>query len=256
MTASRVAVVTGGLSGIGLATVKALAKAGHKVAIGSRRGSDSDFAATQIAELDDDILALALDVADQSSVDAFFKQVTQKFGPVEILVNCAGIYREAVISGHSDKDWDDQMNINLTGPFRTIRSVMPGMIKGKWGRIVNIASTAGHIGAVGYSGYCASKAGLIGLSKVVSQEGAPHNVNCVSISPTWVETPMLEAAAVRHAGATGTTIKTARAEIEHSNPQQRLVQPEEIAALAAFCCSEDCPALTNEDILVNAGAVW
>ena len=137
-----------------------------------------------------------------------------------------------------------------------IRAVFPGMISKNHGRIVNISSTAAHVGASGYSAYCASKAGVNGLSRAVAVEGAPHNITCVSISPTWIDTPMMERATLRHAKAKGTTQEQARQNLHGSNPQGRLVQPEEVANLVAFCCSDAAPALTNEDIQVNAGALW
>jgi NAD(P)-dependent dehydrogenase (short-subunit alcohol dehydrogenase family) len=136
------------------------------------------------------------------------------------------------------------------------KELLPGMINKKFGRIVNIASTAGKVGAAGYAGYCASKAGLIGLSKVTALEGAPYNISCISVSPTWVETPMMNNAAIRHSKKNDTTPDKAKEDLKKTNPQNRLVQPSEIAALIAFACGENCPALTNEDIQINAGAIW
>ena len=125
-------------------------------------------------------------------------KVREIVGSPSILVNAAGIYKDALITDSNIDHWRDQLDVNLTGPFLMTKEFMPNMIKQKFGRIVNIASTAGKVGASGYSGYCASKAGLIGLSKVTALEGAPHNISCVSISPTWVETPMMDNAAMRH----------------------------------------------------------
>jgi NAD(P)-dependent dehydrogenase (short-subunit alcohol dehydrogenase family) len=256
MTANRVAVVTGGLTGIGLASALELQAAGVMVAVGSRVGSDSEagHAARQI--LGDAAMIGALDVADQVSVDAFCAKVQHQLGPVDILVNAAGIYAEAVIDGHSDEAWSSQIDINLTGPFRMTRALLPDMMARGWGRIVNIASTAAHIGAAGYAGYCASKAGLLGLTRVTALEGAPHGVTCVSISPTWIDTPMMDRATARHAKAGGTSAKDAKQALETSNPQGRIVQPQEISSLVAFCCGDGSPALTGEDIQVTAGAIW
>ena len=111
-------------------------------------------------------------------------------------MNAAGIYKEALITNTDIDHWLDQLDVNLTGPFLMIKELMPEMIKQKFGRIVNIASTAGKVGASGYAGYCASKAGLIALSKVTALEGAAHNISCISLSPTWVETPMMDNAAI------------------------------------------------------------
>ncbi len=230
MTAPRVAIVTGGLAGIGAASARALEAAGCKVAVASRSGG---FA--------------RLDVSDTESVTAFVDRVRTDLGPPTILVNSAGIYCGAPIHEQTDQDWETDIGTNLTGVFKMTRAVLPDMQAAGWGRIVNIASTAAHVGAPNYGAYCASKAGVVALSKVTAIEGAPHGINCVSISPTWIETPMMDGAVARG---------MSKAWIAAQNPQNRLVQPEEVAALVAFCCSDASPALTNEDIKVNAGAEW
>ncbi|MEM7268457.1 MAG: SDR family oxidoreductase [Pseudomonadota bacterium] len=227
MSEPRVAIVTGGLTGIGAACVTRLEEAGCRVVAGSRRSG--------------------LDVADTASVTAFVDKVRAELGPPTILVNAAGIYRSRPIPEQTDADWDEEIAVNLTGPFKMTRAVMPDMIAAGWGRVVNIASTAAHFGAEGYSAYCASKAGLLGLSRVTAIEGAPAGVTCVSVSPTWVETPMMDGAVARG---------ISKASIAAQNPQNRLVQPDEIAAVVALACSDAAPALTNEDIQVNAAALW
>lgn len=252
----RIAIVTGGLTGIGLAAAKALSEAGHRVAVGSRRGGDGDLGRQAQDALGPGALIGTLDVGDPASVARFVGRVEAELGPPGILVNAAGIYRESFMTAQDDAAWFDQIDINLNGCYRTIAATYPAMIAANWGRIVNIASTAGTKGAAGYAGYCASKAGVIGLSKAIAVEGAPHNINCISISPTWVETPMMDNAVRRHATAAGTTPEAAKSALTGSNPQHRLVQPSEIAALVAFFCSDAAPALTNVDIQINAGADW
>ena len=255
MTA-RIALITGGTTGIGLACAKALVARGHHVAIGARRAGDAAVKAEVHRVLGDSVMLAALDVADRVSVDGFVASVRDTFGPPTILVNAAGIYHEAFLQDHSDAAWDDQIETNLTGAFRMTRAVFPGMIAAGWGRIANIASTAGTKGARGYAAYSASKAGLIGLSKATAVEGAPHGISCIAISPTWVETPMMENAFDRIATAQGITRDAARAVIAASNPQGRIVQPTEVAAMVDFFCSEAAPGLTNVDIQINAGADW
>lgn len=251
----KIAVVTGGLSGIGLESAKALVKMDHKVIIGSRRceGPEADVAKKILGQ---DAHFFQLDVGNKLSVKQFIKNVKEKVGTPRILVNAAGIYKESLITDAGTDHWYDQLDVNLTGPFLMIKELMPEMVKQEFGRIVNIASTAGKVGASGYAGYCASKAGLIALSKVTALEGAAHNISCISISPTWVETPMMDDAALRHSNENNTSQKKAKEDLKKTNPQNRLVQPSEIAALIAFACGENCPALTNEDIQINAGALW
>jgi NAD(P)-dependent dehydrogenase (short-subunit alcohol dehydrogenase family) len=254
--AARVALVTGGLSGIGLASAVALAQAGHRVAVCSRRGDGPEAEAARAA-LGPGALIGAADIADRAGLARFVDRVRGELGAPTILVNAAGIYRESYLDGDdADAAWADQIAVNLDGAWNATRAVWPDMIAAGWGRIVLIASTAGSVGAAGYAGYCASKAGVIGLAKAAAIEGAPHGISAITISPTWVETPMMDAAIRRHAAAGNTTEAEARAAIAASNPQGRIVQPGEIGALVAFHCSDLAPGLTNEDIQINAGAHW
>lgn len=252
----RIAIVTGGTTGIGFASARALVARGHRVAIGARRANDPDLQARVRAELGADALIAGVDVADRASVDGFVDRVRKELGAPTILINAAGIYREAFLHNHAEEAWTDQIDINLTGAFRMIRAVFPDMIAAGRGRIANIASTAGTRGERGYAAYCASKAGVIGLSKATAVEGAPHGISCIAISPTWVETPMMASAFDRIAEERGISLVEARAVLAASNPQGRIVQPEEIAAMVDFFCSDNAPALTNVDIQINAGADW
>ena len=252
----RVAVVTGGLAGIGHAIAVTLASQGVRVAIGARRGKDAALQQRMRETVGPEAFVDALDVCDEGSITAFFDGVTQRVGPVDILVNAAGVTLHQTVTDHSLKDWRSVMDTNLTGPFLTTRAALPAMIARGWGRIVNIGSTAVRTAKPDYPAYCASKAGLLGLTRAVALEGAPHGVSCVMISPTWVETDMLRSSAAKMATASGRTQKEEIAQIARSNPQTRLVQPDEVAALVAFFCSDRAPALTMEDIQVNAGALW
>lgn len=252
----RTAIVTGGTTGIGLACAQALTAQGHRVAVGARRAGDAAVQAQVRGAVGTEVMLAALDVADRASVDGFVARVTEALGAPTILVNAAGIYHEAFLHDHADAAWNDQIEINLSGAFRMTRAVMPHMIAAGWGRIANIASTAGTKGERGYAAYCASKAGLIGLSKATAVEGAPHGISCIAVSPTWVETPMMENAFGRIAEAQGITREAARAVLAGSNPQGRIVQPSEIAAMVGFFCSDAAPGLTNVDIQINAGADW
>ena len=252
----RVAIITGGTTGIGLASSRALIASGHRIAIGARRAGDPEVRAEVIATLGTDVMVLGLDVASRASVDGFVEKVRQSLGAPTLLINAAGIYREAFLHDHDEDAWTDQIDINLSGSFRMIRAVFPGMIAAGWGRIANIASTAGSMGERGYAAYCASKAGVIGLSKATAVEGAPHGISCIAISPTWVETPMMAAAFNRIAAERGISVAEARAVLSASNPQGRIVQPDEIAAMVDFFCSDKAPGLTNVDVQINAGADW
>ena len=191
-----------------------------------------------------------------ASVNGFVEEVVARRGGVDILINTAGVYSEAAVIDHPDDVWDDQIDTNLSGTFRMIRAVMPHMKAAGFGRIVNLASVAAHHGMANNAAYCASKAGLLGLGRCVSLEGAAHGVTCVSISPTWVETEMLRSFIDADIAASGKSREEVRADYAASNPQHQLVQPEEIADLAAFLVSDAGRAITMEDVQVNAGSLW
>ena len=252
----RVAVVTGGNTGIGLAIACALAERGARVAVGSRRCSDPDVASEVELKIGPGALALPLDVSETRSVATFIATVEDRLGRPAILVNSAGVSVHQTVSGHSDQDWEQVIDINLNGPFRMIRGCLPGMIEAGWGRIINIASTAAWTAEPTHAAYCASKSGLLGLTRAVALEGAPHGVTALAVSPTWVETDMLRDSALKQAAAAGHDFGTEMAALAAANPQNRLVQAEEIAALISFLCSDFAPGLTMEDIQVNAGAHW
>lgn len=242
----RAALVTGGNRGIGLAIAEALALRGARVAVGSRSAAAVSCAA----------FSGRLDVRDPESVSAFTTEAEKAIGPPDILVNSAGITIHALVEGHDETVWRDVIDVNLSGPFRMIRAVLGGMKARGWGRIVNIASTAGRSAVADHAAYCASKSGLLGLTRAVALEGAPHGIACVAVSPTWVETDMLRASAQIQASASGRSLDEELAALARSNPQGKIVQPGEVAALVAFLCSDAVPGLTMEDIQINAGAHW
>ena len=256
MVENRTAIVTGGLGGIGLAVASELARQGARVAVGSRRGDDPDVSAAARAAVGGQGLVAALDVGSTASVETFVAATRDSIGTPDILVNAAGVSVHQMVCGHTDEDWERIININLNGPFRMIRACLPAMKERSWGRIVNIASTAARIAAPTHAAYCASKTGLLGLTRAVAVEGGPHSITCVAVSPGWVETDMLRESARLTAEKSGRSEAEEVAAMAASNPQNRLIQPEEIAALTVFCCSEAALGLTMEDIQVNAGALW
>ncbi len=179
-------------------------------------------------------------------------------GPFDILVNAAGTTAEQPVCGHSDELWLKIIDTNLNGAFRMTRELLPGMIARKWGRVINIGSTAASVGWKDNPAYCASKAGLLGLTRCIALEGAAHGVSCVMISPTWVETELMHrnvAQVVANEGK-GKTVAQAMADIADQNPQKRIIQPGEVAALAAFLCSDDARGITAENIQITGGALW
>jgi NAD(P)-dependent dehydrogenase (short-subunit alcohol dehydrogenase family) len=253
---------------MGLAIAEALASAGAAVAIGSllaggkRAEGELTFLPGQqqmdqaLEKLGAESFGMNLDVTSDSSMDEFHRATVDRFGPVDVLVNAAGITAEQTIVGHSDDLWNKVIEVNLTGTYRAIKRVLPSMIERKWGRIINIASTAASVGAATSGAYCASKAGVVGLTRAVALEGAPHGVTCNAISPTWVDTSfgrtwMTDIASHEHRSGDEYV-----ADVEKSNPQGRLISPTEIGALALFLCSDGAMGITMEDLRVSAGSLW
>jgi NAD(P)-dependent dehydrogenase (short-subunit alcohol dehydrogenase family) len=269
----RVAWVTGGATGMGYATALALAEAGARVAIGSllEGGSlpDAAYAArpdrARLKEAAGEIekrgvrcFADGLDLRSDASLDAFHKGAVAALGPIDILINAAGVSAQQAMLDHTDETWHTVLDVNLTGAYRTIKRCMPGMVERGWGRIVNIASTAANVGFPRHSAYCASKSGLLGLTRCVALEGAAHGVTCNAISPGSVGTEMMRLGSLRRIaqGGQGSTIEENFAKIAEAMPQKRLIAPEEIAALALFLCRDEALGLTMENIAVSAGALW
>ena len=252
----RVAIVTGGATGIGRAIALALAQAGAKVAVGSRNIHKHPIQA-ELESMGGKALALALDVANSESVEAFCAQVTKTLGSVTILVNAAGIIADHSLEGHPDKLWWRIISTNLDGTYHTIKHCLPHMKTQKWGRIVNIASTAATVGSSGYAAYSASKAGVVGLTRCVALEVASDGITCNAISPGWVETDMtldwVKAQALKEGCSWESQLEVLKKQV---NPQQRLIQPQEIAALVVFLCREEARAITMQDLTVAAGGLW
>lgn len=271
--AGRAALVTGGLTGQGLAIAKTLAAAGAAVAVGSYVGGAAGRAGDAAAYPEDDAVAAVrqeieacgskahaghLDVRDADAIDAFVAAAEAACGPIDILVNAAGTTAEQPVCGHSDALWEKIIDTNLSGAFRMTRRLLPGMIGRGWGRIINIGSTAASVGWKDNPAYCASKAGLLGLTRCVALEGAPHGVTCVMISPTWVETELMRRNVAQVVAREGgrRSPDEAMAEIARQNPQQRIIQPDEIAAAALFLCSEGARGVTAENLQITGGALW
>ncbi len=271
--AGRTAWVTGGASGMGRAIALALARAGADVAIGSllEGGALADGAYTTLPDqrtLDEVARSIRaqnvrchagpLDLRRNESVDAFHEATVRALGPVDILVNAAGVAAQEAIAGHSDDTWQNVIDVNLSGAYRTIKRCMGPMIERSWGRIINVASTAANVGWPRHGAYCASKAGLLGLTRCVALEGAEHGITCNAINPGSVGTELMRLDVLRQIEQhrQDGTVEENFARIAAAMPQKRLIEPEEIAALAVFLCREEARGLTMEDLTVSAGALW
>ncbi len=229
----RIALVTGGNRGIGLAIAKRLSAAGHQVAITSRSGT---------AEGAEGLLVVTCDVTDKASVDAAVDEVEEKLGKVEILVSNAGITKDGLVLRMTDDDFGAVLDANLTGGFRIARRVAKGMMRGRWGRMVFISSIVGLGGQAGQANYAASKAGLIGLSKSLAKEFATRNITANVVCPGPIQTDMLMELTDDQREAMLAMV-----------PAGRLGQANEIAAAVEFLTSEDAGYVTGTVLPVDGG---
>ena len=235
--------VTGGTRGIGRACAAAFAESGGSVAICGRSQDTALEAAQRISEeTKGTVRGYAADMADGASVDALVKQVNDDLGPIAVLVNNAGITRDGLLMRMKDDDWFAVMRTNLDGVFYCCRAVSRGMLKQRYGRIINISSVIGIHGQAGQSNYAAAKAGMIGFSKSLAQELATRNVTVNVVAPGYIETDMT-------AGITGDMQEVLLKRI----PAGRVGRPEEIASVVRFLAGDGASYITGAVIPADGG---
>ncbi len=200
-------------------------------------------------------LPVSLDVADQGSIDAAKSVVTDKLGPIHILVNNAGIAESVKVLNMDDAHWLSHIEINLTGAFRVTRTFLAELVEREWGRIINVASTAGKVGFRYTAAYCASKHGLIGFTRALALETALSGVTVNAICPGFAATDMARHAARNIAEKTGRSLDEARESLERLSPQNRLIEVEEVAAVAVMLASEEARGINGQAINIDGGAV-
>ena len=234
----RIAIVTGGSRGIGKGIVEKLLSSGAKVALIGRSKKLSEKIKKELTDLGE-IMYFSADVKIYSEIELCIKEIVQKWGKIDILVNNAGITKDKLALRTSEDDWNEVIDTNLKGTFNCIKSTLPSMIKNRYGKIINISSIVGLMGNPGQSSYCASKAGIIGLTKSIAKEYGSKSINVNAIAPGLIDTDMTK-------------------DVNTDNLSENIIlkrngKPEDIGNLICFLCSEDGSYITGQTINVDGG---
>jgi 3-oxoacyl-[acyl-carrier protein] reductase len=239
---NRVAFVTGASRGIGRAIAFSLCRAGYDVVLAATSIEGNESIAEELRALGAQASTVNLDVSSAESVKAAFAKVLKEKARIDVLVNNAGITRDGLAMRMKSADWDAVLNINLNGTFRCIQQVLPGMVRNRWGRIVNITSVVGQAGAAGQTNYAASKGGIIAMTKSLAQEIGSRGITVNAVAPGYIETDM-----------TKVLSDEVKQRILTQVPLGRIGQPEDIAHAVKFLVSDDAAYITGQILAVNGG---
>jgi len=234
---------------MGLAIARHLAARGHRVGLMDLHEDAALQAAENLRETGATAIAVKADVTDRRAVDAALEKVRAQLGPVEIMVTAAGLDTFEPFTGITIESWERTIAVNLTGTFHCLQAAVPDMLAARWGRMVTISSSSAQSGAVRMAHYVASKGGVIGLTRALALELAPHGITVNTIPPGMIDTPMLRRAET--GGDVGKIEKVAARMI----PVGRVGTPEDIAAVCGFLCSDEAGYVTGQAIGVNGGMV-
>ena len=238
----KVALVTGASQGIGWDIAQALVVAGAKVAVAARTEEKLALLVGEIAAAGGEAIAIKMDVADAEQVKSGFKQVIEKFGRLDILVNNAAITRDGLAVRMKPDDWDAVIRTNLTGAHLCIQQALGTMMRARAGRIINVSSVVAQMGNAGQANYVAAKAGLIGLTKAIAMEIASRNITVNAVAPGFIETPM-----------TNVLSDKVKEELKARIPLGRLGVPRDVAAAIVFLASDEAAYITGHVLDVNGG---
>jgi NAD(P)-dependent dehydrogenase (short-subunit alcohol dehydrogenase family) len=244
----RAAFVTGASRGIGEAIARRFAAEGASVALAARSREDCERIAGELRETGAEAVALACDVTDRASFAGAIADAAGRWGRLDVLVNNAGLGGPTPLSDPDDSRWDAIVAANLTAVFRVTREAAPRLSDG--GRVINMSSVLGRFGVAGFAAYCATKHGVIGLTRALALELAPRGITVNAICPGWVETEMGRSGWSRFG-----SVESGRKAAADMAPLKRVLQPDEIAGLAAYLASDDARSITGQAIVADGGQV-
>lgn len=251
----KVALVTGGSGGLGIAFADAFAARGSRVVIAARNQERLHGAAANMARKGYQVLALPCDISRRDQVETLAQSIRERWGDVQILINNAGLARAVSFLDMPDALWDEMLETNLTGARNCCKAFLAPMLRAKWGRIINIASTAAKIGFRHASAYSASKHGVLGLTRSLALETARAGVTVNAICPGYVDDERTRENAAIMAEKTGSSVDRILTLFAASAPQNRLIEPAEVASLAVLIASEKMGGMTGQALNVDGGAV-
>jgi 3-oxoacyl-[acyl-carrier protein] reductase len=238
----RTVLITGASRGIGKVCAKLLASAGYRIVLAARSVDKLEETAVAIRSSGAEAHVVAMDMMSGDSISSAIVSATKDFGRIDVLINNAGITKDGLAVRMKAADWNQVIGTNLTGAFLAIQHVLPGMMRERWGRIVNIASVVGESGNAGQANYVASKAGMIGLNKSLAKEVGSRNITVNAVAPGFIETDM-----------THVLSQELKDKMVADTPVKRMGQPEDIAHAVKFLISEEASFITGHVLDVNGG---
>jgi NAD(P)-dependent dehydrogenase (short-subunit alcohol dehydrogenase family) len=253
--AGKQALVTGAGRGIGRACALALAQAGANLAIAARSRPELDALAAEIEPLGVRALPVTCDVTDRSQVERMATKALEALGTLDILVNNAGSAKSQPFLNHPDEIWHQMLAVNMTSTYYVTKAIVPEMVRRRGGRIINIASTAAHVGARYVAAYTASKHGVLGFTRALALELVSYGITVNAVCPGYVDTPLTRIAIDNIVGVTGRSQAEARKALEQKSPQNRLIAPEEVASVVVFLARDSSFGINGQAINIDGGAV-
>ena len=238
----RTVLITGASRGIGKACALLIAKSGYRVALAARAAAKLEEVASAIRSERGEAYVAELDMSDRESIATAFKKTSEEFGRIDILVNNAGMTKDGLAVRMKQQDWDGVLQTNLSGSFFAIQQVLSGMMRERWGRIVNISSVVAEMGNAGQVNYVASKAGLIGLTKALAREVGSRNITVNAVAPGFIETDMTDVLPAE-----------LKQKMIDETPLKRMGKPDDVAAAVKYLISDEAAFITGHVLDVNGG---